>query len=74
MDHWENEEKESRDFQFKLLRTEGEDSQVWLDNSLPIVKIWMELFADGVVKSKVFLTKPPKKETAVFLTMENNFF
>lgn len=55
------------------LRTEGEDSQVWLDNSLPILKIWMELFPDGV-KSKVFFAKPPKEEPVVFLIMENNFF
>lgn len=33
------------------LGIEGEDSQVWLDNSLPIVGIWMELFAGEVVKS-----------------------
>lgn len=33
------------------LRIEGEEgSQVWLDSSLPILEIWMELFPDGLVK------------------------
>lgn len=68
-------EKKKAETSNSSLRVEGDaDSPGWLDNSLPILEISMQLFPDGVPKSKVLITKPPQEEPAVVLFMENDFF